>query len=99
MVDRFLWATAEVGRKVESHRAVERKVMMKDADRGQGSHKDEITFQNENFSLHTDKLFECDAGRKGVATFLLVFAKQALMVRSGGDDAFGGGDEVLIPNV
>ena len=99
MVDRILWSTVEVGRKVGSHSAAVRKVMMQDADRGQGSHKDEITFRNENFSLHTAKLFECDAGRKGVTMSLLAFAKQALMARSGGDDAFGGADEVLLPNV
>ena len=102
MVDRILWATAEVGRKVGSHSAAVPKVMMQDADCGQGSHKDEITFRNENFSLHTAKLFECDAGRKGVATSLLAFAKQALRARSGGDGAFGGvggADEVLLPNV
>ena len=98
-VDRILWATAEVGRKAGSHSAAVRKVKMQDADRGQGSHKDEVTFRNENFSLHTAKLFECDAGRKGVATSLLAFAKQALMVQSGGDGAFGGADEVLLPNV
>jgi len=99
MVDRILWTTAEVGRKVGSHSAAVRKVMMQDADRRQGSHKDEITFRNENFSLYTAKLFECDAGRKGVATSLLAFAKQALMARSGGDGAFGGAEEVLLPNV
>ena len=49
MVDRILWATAEVGRKVGSHSAAVRKVMIQDVDRGQGSHKDEITFRNENF--------------------------------------------------
>jgi len=63
MVDRILWATAEVGRKVGSHSAVV-KVMMQDADRGQGSHKDEITFQNENFSLHTAKFLNLTQGEK-----------------------------------
>jgi hypothetical protein len=58
MVDRILWATAEVGRKVGSHSAAVRKVMIQDVDRGQGSHKDEITFRNENFSLHTAKLYK-----------------------------------------
>jgi len=102
MVDRILWATAEVGRKVGSHSAAVRKVMIQDVDRGQGSHKDEITFRNENFSLHTAKFFECDAGRKGVATSLLAFAKQALKARSGGDGAFGGvggADEEQPPNL
>ena len=102
MVDRILWATAEVGRKVGSHSAAVRKVMIQDVDRGPGSHKDEITFRNEKFSLHTAKLFERDAGRKGVATSLLAFAKQALRARSGGDVAFGGvggADEELLPDV
>jgi len=99
MVDRILWATAGVGRKVGSHSAAVRKVIMQDADRGQWSRKDEITFRNENCSLHTAKFFEFDAGRKGVATSLLAFAKQALMVRSGGDGALRGADEVLLPNV
>jgi len=99
MVDRILRAMAEVGRKVGSHSAAVPKVMMQDADCGQGSHKDEITFRNENFSLQSSKLFECDAGKKGVATSLLAFAKQTLMARSGGDGAFGGAEEVLLPNV
>jgi len=66
---------------------------------GAGSHKDELSFQNEYFSLHTAALFECDAGRKGVAASLLAFAKQALLARSGGGSAFGGAEEVLQHNV
>jgi len=54
-------------------------VQMQEEGRGAGSHKDELSFRNEYFSRHTAVVFQCDAGRKGLAASLLAFAKQALL--------------------
>jgi len=68
-----------VGRKVGAYKAATQVVQIQEDWRGAGSHKDGLLFPNVHFSCHTAAVFECDAGRKGVAASLLAFAKKTLL--------------------